>query len=252
MPFPLAHPAAVLPFRRYCPRLLCLPALVVGSLIPDVGYLGKPFGFDEFTHRVSGLFAFCLPAGIVAVLILFAARGRIAALMPEVMRRVFEPVLQQPPAALRAIVFSVFIGAATHVLWDSFTHEDGWLVGRIGFLHQRIMGLQGRSVRVCHFLSYASSVMGVAFLGVAYQQWRSRVRHPSLPINAGVSWINGLLLGCLVMLVALLHHLLHGVLDAFLSASFAFLLALGFGCRVERQLDVRPGVTLCRADRTSV
>ena len=42
MPFPLAHPAAVLPFRRYCSRWLNFPALVIGSLVPDLGYLFPP------------------------------------------------------------------------------------------------------------------------------------------------------------------------------------------------------------------
>jgi hypothetical protein len=42
MPFPLAHPAAVLPLRRYCPKYLSFPVLIVGSLVPDVGYcLGR-------------------------------------------------------------------------------------------------------------------------------------------------------------------------------------------------------------------
>jgi hypothetical protein len=50
MPYPLAHPAAVLPLRRLCPRRLSFPALVVGSLCPDVGY---PLGVSRFSHSFS-------------------------------------------------------------------------------------------------------------------------------------------------------------------------------------------------------
>jgi hypothetical protein len=53
MPFPLAHPVAVLPFRRYCPRFFSLPALVAGSLVPDYGHpkatLKPPSGYPGTT-----------------------------------------------------------------------------------------------------------------------------------------------------------------------------------------------------------
>jgi len=59
MPFPVAHPAAVLPLRRYCPRYLSFPALVVGSLSPDLGYLFGHLHADWFSHRFwAGSFGF--------------------------------------------------------------------------------------------------------------------------------------------------------------------------------------------------
>jgi hypothetical protein len=65
MPFTLAHPAAVLPFRKYCPRWLSFPALVAGSLSPDLGYCIRSLKADEFSHRFAGSFGFCLPAGLL-------------------------------------------------------------------------------------------------------------------------------------------------------------------------------------------
>jgi len=38
MPLPLAHPAAVLPLRRFCPQYFDCPALVLGSILPDFAY----------------------------------------------------------------------------------------------------------------------------------------------------------------------------------------------------------------------
>jgi hypothetical protein len=59
MPFPVAHLAAVLPLRRYCPRYLSFPALVVGSLSPDLGYLFGHLHTDWFSHRFwAGSFGF--------------------------------------------------------------------------------------------------------------------------------------------------------------------------------------------------
>jgi hypothetical protein len=37
MRWTIAHPAAVLPLRRLCPRFLSCPALIVDSVAPDIG-----------------------------------------------------------------------------------------------------------------------------------------------------------------------------------------------------------------------
>jgi hypothetical protein len=38
MPFTFAHPAAVLPLRRFCPDRLVWSALVIGTVSPDLEY----------------------------------------------------------------------------------------------------------------------------------------------------------------------------------------------------------------------
>ena len=38
MPWTFAHPAAILPLRRFCPAPLDFSALVIGSMVPDLGY----------------------------------------------------------------------------------------------------------------------------------------------------------------------------------------------------------------------
>src|ERR1039458_6493774 len=78
MAFPLAHPAAVLPLRRYCPIWLSFPALVIGSLSPDAGYcLGDLGGLDwgTFSHGLLGSVAFCLPVGIVMLALFYGLRA---------------------------------------------------------------------------------------------------------------------------------------------------------------------------------
>ena len=243
MPFSLAHPAAVLPFRKRCPRLLSLPALIVGSLVADAGYLGKSFRLEEITHRPSGLFAICLPAGVVTVLAFYAVRSRLFSILPNPFRRIFGPLLEQPAASLRVIVLSVLVGAATHLLWDSFTHEAGALTRRLAVLQKPLTQVRNHPVRLCHFFWYGSTLGGVAWLGCAYQQWRSVVRRPAVPIASSVCWTNGFLLGCLVVPVAMIHHLVHGPPGAFLVASLSLLLMLGFVWWIENRFEKQAGAT---------
>ena len=90
MPFPLAHPAAVLPLRRCCPRYLSFPALVIGSLCPDSGYL---FHAGNFSHRfLAGSFGFCLPVGLVLVLVFYGVRRPVIGILPASYRRLLLPL----------------------------------------------------------------------------------------------------------------------------------------------------------------
>src|SRR5579872_1927354 len=127
MPFTLAHPAAVLPFRRYCPRYFNFPALIIGSLAPDIGYCFGRLRVDEFSHRFVGSLGFCLPVGLLMLGMFYGLRHPIVGMLPASQRKVFLPLCERPPGSLLAIIISLLIGAWTHLLWDSFTHKNGWL-----------------------------------------------------------------------------------------------------------------------------
>ena len=74
MPFPLAHPAAVLPFRRWCPRFLSLPALVVGSVCPAAAYAIPWWDLATRAHQVIGSMLFCMPLGLLAIWLFYRVR----------------------------------------------------------------------------------------------------------------------------------------------------------------------------------
>jgi hypothetical protein len=65
MPFSLAHPAAVIPIKKHTyGRHLILSALIVGSIVPDFGYLVPLDQFVGFSHSIWGTIAFGLPMGL--------------------------------------------------------------------------------------------------------------------------------------------------------------------------------------------
>jgi hypothetical protein len=61
MPWTLSHPAAVLPLRRLTPQPLDFPALVIGSMTPDIGYYINRFDLANFAHTLPGSVFACLP-----------------------------------------------------------------------------------------------------------------------------------------------------------------------------------------------
>jgi len=64
---------------------------------------------------------------------------------------------------------AILVGVWTHLLWDSFTHPDGWIVHRVAALSAPVT-IGAYSGTVAHLLQYLSSVFGLAAMGVWY--WR--------------------------------------------------------------------------------
>src|SRR5437868_2239063 len=142
MPFTLAHPAAVLPLRRFCPRVLNFPALLVGSVVPDIGYWSGPLELGEFSHSATGSFALDLPAGVVMLAAIYLLRSPVRPRLPAQYRVFLDPVWDRPRGTFLAILISLFIGIWTHLLWDSFTHNHGWLVERVSALQTPLFHLR--------------------------------------------------------------------------------------------------------------
>jgi hypothetical protein len=83
-----------------------------------------------FAQFFPGIIVFCLPVGLVLLLVFYAVRLPIVALLPDGFRQVFLPLCQKPVDSFSRIVVSLLIGAGTHLFLDSIAHENGSLVER--------------------------------------------------------------------------------------------------------------------------
>lgn len=125
MPYPFAHPAAILPLARPLGRFAVPSALAIGSVSPDLWYF-VPLVERPETHSLAGLAWFCLPAGLLlyALFHLVLKQPLIALLSPRL--GVFTPA-GLPALPWYAVIVSLLVGALTHVGWDELTHsyDDG-------------------------------------------------------------------------------------------------------------------------------
>lgn len=228
MPFTLAHPAAVLPFRRFDSRLFNFPALVAGSVSPDFGYCLRRLELDKFSHSFLGSFAFCLPVGL-GLLALFHALSRLLH-GPE--SRVLSPPSPHNSPVVRSLVvlLSILIGSWTHLVWDSFTNNSGWAVEHIAALQIQLLSVAGHQARVCHALWYASSFLGAMWVCLAYAN--SAHDSPDRQLRAQSVRV-AVLAGILVLPIGAVHHLFAGLVGASLVAglSAGLLAAVAFSCR---------------------
>lgn len=170
MPFTLAHPAAVLPLRHF--RFLRAAPLIIGAVTPDLPYYvpGSLRVFD--THEFSASYTVCLALGYLVLAAIYLLRRPLTALLSPRARwlclHALAPYRQQRSAWLWAAP-AIVIGVWTHLLWDSFTHSDGWMVRRVAALSAPVT-LGSYTGPLCHVLQYVSSVVGLAVMAVWY--WR--------------------------------------------------------------------------------
>lgn len=169
MPFTLAHPAAVLPLRRV-PLLMTVP-LIIGAVAPDIPYY-FPASIAQYiphqTHTLHGTFTVDVPMGMAVLTILWLLRVPLTAPLGARTRMLCCMALQRfgsRPRHWALAPLSILIGAWTHVLWDSFTHPEGWMVQRIALLRVPVT-IGWYTGELCHVLQYLSSVLGLAALAI--------------------------------------------------------------------------------------
>lgn len=174
MPWTFAHPAAVLPLRQLGSVKLPLLGLVVGSIIPDLGYYLGRTDLATFAHTSLGLFVFCLPASFLLVLILLKLRQFLLAPLPQPHRSALSSLSSPaywPSSAGLKMIIAILLGAATHLVWDAFTHANGAAVQALEPLHQHVLTVSGRTFRVFNILQHASTLIGVLILIHTYRCW---------------------------------------------------------------------------------
>ncbi|WP_348261455.1 DUF4184 family protein [Telmatobacter sp. DSM 110680] len=191
MPFTLSHAAAALPFRR---TRLIMSAVVVGCFAPDFEYFIPFAHHGNFGHTLGGTFEFDLPLSL-AVLWLFHgfAKEPLAACLPVGARERLERNLHAVPkhsiARFAITVFSILVGIATHILWDSFTHSGYWISDHLHFLHTIVsMPLFGPRP-IFEILQYFSSAFGIGAILLWYIHWyRNTAPVHSNPDRRYPSW----------------------------------------------------------------
>lgn len=188
MPWTFAHPAAVLPFVGLTgPKRLSLAALVIGSMSPDFGYYLGLYDLAGIAHTPPGILALCLPSGLLVVWLSRGLQRPVAYLLPQPHG---QALLAAGGAATPRNVLSVSLlavalalGAATHIIWDAFTHEGRFFVAHIAALQTPVFRAFNREFRVFNLLQHASTFGGCACLALAYYRHASRFG-PMRPVNA--------------------------------------------------------------------
>ena len=253
MPFPLAHPVAVLPLRRYCNRYLNFSALLIGSITPDVSYCFEKYHVDAFAHKIRGCFGFSLPVGWLLTLIFFAVREPLVKLLPAPHRQALLPSCRTLNQMWFVVPLSVLIGAFTHIFLDAFTHETGWFAERSDFLQTTLFMIGEHKFRVYRLLWHIVTWAGLLCLLLAYAQtlkkWTGSAKFFSMEEkNLYALWAVILLVPLVVVLPFSLWHLaeksrslsaivrcIHASMAVYLVAVSVLLIGIGIGLKMKHR-----------------
>ncbi len=179
MPFTLAHPALVVPLRRW----LSLGALACGAMSPDVGYylpqrlllVQSWYPSGQATHSLAAAVGFDALVGLVLfVLWRFPLRPALLGALPEPWRtaslRESAAVLSGHPVPLRLVLLyvSAAVGAMLHVVVDVFTHEHPATPEVL--VEDTVLGLP-----IASLLQWVLSAVGLVLLAWWVVRWADAV-----------------------------------------------------------------------------
>jgi hypothetical protein len=167
MPFTISHIAAVVPFSRPLARWRLLSATIIGSMVPDFGFLmpWRPARIE--THSAIALLTFCLPVGLATFWIFQRMiKTAVMEVLPDHTYSRWRPFAA--PADLWSLkqwvlaTLGILAGAITHLVWDAFTHEGARGVRMIPALDDPAVDFAGHRLMGARLLEDVSSLVGLA------------------------------------------------------------------------------------------
>jgi Domain of unknown function (DUF4184) len=171
MPFTFSHPAIVLPAKFLPNRLFSMTGLLVGSTAPDFEYFIRMNVQSIYSHTVAGIFYFDLPVGLALCFIFHnIVRNEFIDHLPAFIRSRFLNLKsfnwnQIFKKTWFVVSLSIIVGAASHIFWDSFTHETGYFVSKIPFLRQQIQFAR-LQIPVYNIMQHLSSLVGFLIISI--------------------------------------------------------------------------------------
>jgi len=148
--------------------------LVMGSIAPDMPTLLPIPAVVHFAHTLSGLLTIDLAIGTIGFVLWQALFGpAVVAIAPQALR------IRLPDRAPAGIAFhcaqvgrvgrvvaALLLGAATHLIWDSFTHDWMWGPQHVPWLAARHGPWMG-----WEWVQHISDFAGIAILIVWAAAW---------------------------------------------------------------------------------
>ncbi|MGP3981390.1 DUF4184 family protein [Streptomyces sp. KR80] len=175
MPFTLSHAAAVLPALRRDGTArgpLVTSALVAGSFSPDMTYfadtvLPGAMLYGDVTHSPAGVLTVDVVVTAALVGCWLVLREPLVALLPRAWQgRAYGLVRGQSwrDRAIAPLAFwfwvSAVLGAATHMVWDAFTHLDRWGMRLLPVLGEVVAGFP-----LYLYAQYGGSLLALLVIG---------------------------------------------------------------------------------------
>jgi hypothetical protein len=169
MPFTAGHPAIILPLIRS--RYFSATGLIIGSLSPDFEYFFKMSVNGIHSHTKAGLFYFDLPVTIILSLLFHQlVKSNLIANLPAFLQKRFQDTLHfnflnYLKSNWSIFLLSALLGAASHIFWDSFTHNNRFFVRQFSEIYQNSsVSFNGANYPLFYVLQQISTAVGLTIV----------------------------------------------------------------------------------------
>jgi hypothetical protein len=186
--------------------------MVVGCLSPDFEYFFRLAPGGGYGHTWLGVLVMDLPLSLL-VLWFYEGYGKVG--LYTIAPGLFpfrEEELEARPVARglsqwMVVIVSILLGATTHIVWDSFTHNHFWPYTHIAFLRASLPTLFGHEFRMYGFLQFASSVVGMVVLFAMWVKWIGNMKEPGVPMvrRLGIVLLGVAVLAGILRTIAIRH-----------------------------------------------
>ena len=178
MPFTLSHTVAVIPLYKYLGKFGALSALIIGSMTPDFAYLTPYLVHQRMdSHSLVGIYLYGIPMGLTVYFLYHLLMAPvIVSLLPKKIQKHLHSDLfvgRLPNIPSYALIFSLVLGALTHVFWDFFTHRDG-IPRYVNWMDNPLTSIDGYEIMPYRILQHFSSIFGLSLLLFWIWIWLSK------------------------------------------------------------------------------
>ncbi|MEE9309675.1 MAG: DUF4184 family protein [Cocleimonas sp.] len=192
MPFTVSHTVAVIPLYKYLGKFGALSALIIGSMTPDFAYMVPYLVHQRMdSHSLVGIYLFAIPMGLTVYFVYHLLMAPVlVSLLPKFIQRHLHSDLfvgRIPNIPSYTLVFSLVIGALTHITWDFFTHQSG-IPQHIAWMDLPLTSIDGYEIMPYRVLQHFSTLFGLSLLIFWVWKWISRNKHITSSQQTNIHW----------------------------------------------------------------
>jgi len=193
MPFTIAHTVAVIPLVKYLGKFGALSALIIGSMTPDFSYLIPYLTHQRFeSHSLLGVYLFSIPMGLTIYFLYHLLMAPvIVSILPSSLQKHLHPDLfigRLPDIPAYTLIFSLVLGALTHISWDFFTHLYG-APQYFPSMAVPLTSIDGYDIMPYRVLQHSSTLFGMTLLTFWLWTWYSKRKIGQPSVSLTEIWI---------------------------------------------------------------
>ena len=145
--------------------------------MPDLPYFIQLTPINHFGHTPLGILLLDIPAGFAFFWLFHYLLKRpmlslISGKHAKVLQGKCNPCKTLSVSRLAILLIALLIGIVSHIIWDAFTHANGWAV-----LHFALLQKQVGNIGLYKYLQHGSTLTGVALLALFYLKWHKSQQH---------------------------------------------------------------------------